>query len=67
MNIARNYSASTARLHHATCRTISGQNPHSGPWTGAYVKVCAGKSADAEEWAANTVRKPVPPCGTCRP
>lgn len=67
VNIARNYSVSTARLHHATCRTIGGHNPHNGPWTGAYVKVCAVESADAEEWAANTVRKPVPPCGTCRP
>ncbi|WP_133055064.1 hypothetical protein [Mycolicibacterium fallax] len=67
VNIARNYSVSTARVHHATCRTISGQNPHNGPWTGAYVKVCAVKSADAEEWAANTVRMPIPPCGTCRP
>lgn len=67
VNIARNYSVSTARVHHATCRTISGQNPHNGPWTGAYVKVCAGELVDAEEWAANTVRKPIPPCGTCRP
>ncbi|MFA5607138.1 MAG: hypothetical protein WDA07_08120 [Leucobacter sp.] len=67
VNIARYYSVSTARLHHATCRTISGENPHNGPWTGAYVKVCAVKSADAEEWAASTVRRPVRPCGTCRP
>ena len=67
VNIARNYSVSTARVHHARCRTISGQNPHNGPWTGAYVKVCAIQAADAEEWAANTVRKPIPRCGTCRP
>jgi len=67
VNITRNYSVSTARVHRATCRTISGQNPHNGPWTGTYVKVCAVKSADAEEWAANTVRKPILPCGTCRP
>jgi len=67
VNITRNYSVSTARMHRATCRTISGQNPHNGPWTGAYVKVCAIQSADAEEWAANTVRKPILPCGTCRP
>lgn len=67
VNITRNYSVSTARVHRATCRTISGHNPHNGPWTGTYVKVCAVKSADAEEWAANTVRQPILPCGTCRP
>ncbi|WP_197514378.1 hypothetical protein [Mycobacterium sp. E342] len=67
INIARNYSASAARVHHAGCRTISGQNPHKGAWTGPYVKICAAQLADLERWAANNVREPIPPCGTCRP
>ena len=66
VNIARNYSVSAARVHHATCRTISGQNPHNGPWTGAYVKVCAIIRRTPKR-AANTVRKPIPSCGTCLP
>lgn len=67
VNIARNHNVAAARLHHATCRTISGQNPHKGARTGPYVEVCAEELADAEGWAANTVRKPIPPCGTCHP
>jgi hypothetical protein len=67
VNIARGHSVSAARLHHATCRTISGQNPHNGAWTGPYVKVCADQLAAAEEWAASTVGKPIPPCGICQP
>lgn len=67
INIARNHSANAARMHHAGCRTISGQNPHRGPWTGPYVKICAAQLADLELWASNNVREPIPPCGTCRP
>jgi hypothetical protein len=34
INIARGHSATQARVHHAGCGTISGQNPSGGPWTG---------------------------------
>ncbi len=67
INIARSHSATASRLHHADCRTINGQNPHQGAWTGPYVKVCAEQLADLEEWATNNVREPIPPCGTCNP
>jgi hypothetical protein len=67
INIARSHSAAAARIHHAGCRTISGQNPHQGPWTGPYVKVCAQRLTELEEWATSKVGEPIPPCGTCRP
>jgi hypothetical protein len=67
INIARSHSAAAARVHHAGCRTISGQNPHKGPWTVPYVKVCAEQWADLEQWATDYVREPIPPCGTCHP
>lgn len=67
INIARNHNVATARIHLADCRTISGQNPHRGPWTGPYVKVCAEYSADLEQWAIDNVHASIPPCGTCRP
>ena len=38
INIARSPSATEARVHHAGCRTISGQIPRGGAWTGPYVK-----------------------------
>jgi hypothetical protein len=34
INIARSHSATEARVHHAGCRTINGQNPRAGTWTG---------------------------------
>ncbi|WP_156685609.1 hypothetical protein [Mycobacterium sp. Marseille-P9652] len=67
INIARKHSATAARMHRARCRTISGQNPHGGPWTGPYVKVCAEQLAELEQWAIDQVGQPIPPCGICRP
>lgn len=67
INIAGNHNAAQARLHHASCRTISGQNPHGGGWTRSYVKVCAEHMAELEQWAIQTVGQPISPCGTCRP
>jgi hypothetical protein len=34
INIARSQNATEARVHHAGCRTISGQNARVGAWTG---------------------------------
>ncbi|MDP7707118.1 hypothetical protein [Mycobacterium sp. TY815] len=67
INIRRDHSAAAARVHRARCRTISGQDPQRGPWTGRYVKVCAKELADLQQWATDHVGKPIPPCGTCRP
>ncbi|MBU8820525.1 hypothetical protein KL864_32130 [Mycolicibacterium goodii] len=65
-NVARRYSLNEARVHHASCRTISGQNPHNGPWTGPYVKICAPRLSDLQQWAVTIMGAPVTPCGTCR-
>jgi hypothetical protein len=67
INISRSHTPTTSRLHHAHCRTINGQNPHQGAWTGPYVKVCAERLAELEQWATANVREPIPPCGTCNP
>ncbi len=67
INIARNHSVSAARLHLAHCRTISGQNPHHGAWTGPYVKVCAEQVMTVEAWVRDTLRSPIPKCGICTP
>ena len=67
LNIARSHNTAQARVHHAGCRTISGQNPRGGPWTGPYVKVCAEDLAGLEQWAVVHVRQLIQPCGTCHP
>lgn len=67
INVARSGNAAEARVHQSGCRTISGQNPRGGPWTGPYVKVCADHLAELEQWAIEAVGQAVSPCGTCRP
>ena len=67
INIRRSYNAIDARVHHADCRTISGQNPAGVALTGPYVKVCAEHLADLELWAIHQLGKPIPRCGTCHP
>ena len=68
INILGSYkSAATARLHIAGCWTISGENPHGGPWTGTYVKVCADELDELDEWAHAHVAVPVRRCGVCHP
>ncbi|WP_285029791.1 hypothetical protein [Mycolicibacterium sp. lyk4-40-TYG-92] len=65
INIARSHSLAAARIHQACCRTINGQNPRNGVWTGPYVKVCADYLADLVQWAIENLRQPIPPCGIC--
>lgn len=67
INIARGHNATQARVHDAGCRTISGQNPRGGAWTGPYVKVCAEHLAELEQWAIDQVGEPIPRCGSCHP
>jgi hypothetical protein len=67
INIARSRRTSDSRLHQAGCRTISGQSPRGGGWTGTYVKVCAEQLDELEQWAIDQVGQPIPRCRTCCP
>jgi uncharacterized protein YggE len=67
INILRSHSATDARVHHAGCWTISGENPSGKTWTGPYVKVCAEQLAELDQWAINQAGEPIARCGTCRP
>lgn len=56
INIRRSHSATDARVHNASCWTISVRNQSGdGSWTGQFVKVCAEHLVEAEEWAAQHV------------
>jgi hypothetical protein len=63
INIGKNYNATGARMHHASCSTLRDQ---SGAQTDAYVKVCADHEADLEAWAIDHVGREIRPCGSCR-
>ncbi|CAN5378383.1 hypothetical protein BH10ACT9_BH10ACT9_41250 [soil metagenome] len=67
LNIARSYSATDARMHHAGCWTISGRNARASTLTGSYIKVCARSVTALQEWAVAEVGREIPSCGTCRP
>jgi hypothetical protein len=67
VNIQRSGNPSDARLHHATCRTVSGINPRRGPWTRAYVKACSADLASLDAWALEHVGSPITRCAACQP
>ena len=65
INIARSHNPAEARVHRAGCRWISGRSPRGRVWTGLYVKVCAERLTELEQWAMDRVGELIPPCGTC--
>jgi hypothetical protein len=67
INIARSHNATRARVHRASCWTINGQDFHGDTWTGLWVKVCAERLDQLEQWASDQVREPIQPCGICHP
>jgi hypothetical protein len=67
VNIQRSGNPSDARLHRATCHTVSGSNPRRGPWTGAYVKAVSADLVSLDTWALERVGSPITRCGTCQP
>lgn len=67
INIQRSLNPSTARLHNTSCRTIRGQPPRGGPWTGPYIKLCSPSLADLDAWALQQVGTSIRRCGICQP
>ena len=68
INIVRGHTPAGARMHRATCWTVSRPGLRGGAWTeGQYVKICADQLADLEHWAATVGPGPIEGCGTCSP
>ncbi len=67
VNILRSYSANAARVHRASCWTITGLRGKGASLTGQYVKVCAEQLAELDRWATRQVGQPIVRCGTCCP
>jgi hypothetical protein len=67
INIQRTLNFGDARVHRAVCPSISGNHSRAGPWTGAYIKVCADELSDLDAWALahglGTIRR----CAICFP
>ena len=67
INIQRTLHPSDARLHRADCRSIAGTNARPGPWTSAYIKVCADEVADLDAWAVAHNLSAIRGCSMCHP
>jgi len=52
-----------ARLHRATCGTITSRPPLTGP----YIKICSGTLAELDRWALSRTGAVAERCRTCRP
>lgn len=68
INIVRGHTPAGARMHRASCWTVSRPGLRGASWTeGHYVKICADQLADLEHWAATVGPGPIETCGTCSP
>lgn len=67
INIQRRLNPSDAKLHQAVCRTIKGENPRRGPWTGPYIKICSTDLGQLDSWAMRNVGAPIRRWRTCTP
>ena len=60
VNAERNPKSNYLKLHHATCRYISGPPRSRGAWTDRqYIKICAPDIAGLEQWARENVGAPL--------
>ena len=62
INISRS-GRGIARLHSASCRTITRRPPFTGP----YIKICAVTSAALDRWVLSNSGALLERCGTCQP
>jgi hypothetical protein len=67
INMRRNFNPIDARTHHASCRTITGENARGGPWTGLYIKLCSVDVGELDEWAIEHAGEPITRCRVCHP
>lgn len=63
MNILRGLNPREAKMHCADCDSIS--DPTTPYVTRDYVKVCADRRADLDEWAMREVGSKIPLCQNC--
>lgn len=63
INILRGLNPKDARLHCADCDSIS--DPTTPYVTRDYVKVCADRRGEIDEWAIREVGTKIPPCQNC--
>ena len=52
-----------ARLHRATCGTITSRPPFTGP----YIKICSTALTELDRWALQRTGTVPERCGTCQP
>ncbi len=65
INIHKTYNPTEAFLHQATCHTINGDPARGDVFVGEYVKVCATRRGELDNWAIRNVGTSLPRCSFC--
>lgn len=65
INIEKTYNPSRAFLHQATCHTINGEPARGDVFVGDYVKVCAVRRGELDDWAIRNLGTSLPQCSIC--
>ena len=65
LNIQRSLNSSDARMHSASCWTITGTPPRGNTWTGSYVKACSVSLPELDSWARAHANSAITRCGIC--
>ncbi|ORV23232.1 hypothetical protein AWB99_24015 [Mycolicibacterium confluentis] len=58
LNMEKSYNPNYVILHQATCHTINGEPARGDVFVGGYVKVCAVRRGELEDWAINKLGTP---------
>lgn len=58
LNTEKSYNPNYLILHQATCHTINDEPARGDVFVGDYVKVCALRRSELEDWAINNVGTP---------
>ena len=65
INIEKSFNPTDAILHQATCHTINDDPARGDVFVGDYVKVCARRRSELDDWAIRNVGTLVSTCQVC--
>jgi hypothetical protein len=67
VDVRRSMNPADARVHRASCGTITGNPTRGRRWTRAYVKYCSESLRELEAWARGQFAAPLTHCRRCQP
>ncbi|GAY18742.1 hypothetical protein [Mycobacterium sp. shizuoka-1] len=65
LNMEKSYNPNYVILHQATCHTINGEPARGDVFVGDYVKACARRRSELEDWTIKNVGTSPSRCEVC--